>query len=94
MAASQAAIVSPFSSLPPSHWREDCHFDEALSPSLLKHLLEVEGGYSRMTVSPTAIATEPVELARAEPAFLHPEQYPARARFGRRHFADSGSPPY
>ena len=27
----------------PSHWR-DCHFADALSPSLLKHLLKVEGG--------------------------------------------------
>ena len=26
-----------------SHWR-DCHFADALSPSLLKHLLKVEGG--------------------------------------------------
>ena len=25
-----------------SHWR-DCHFADALSPSLLKHLLKVEG---------------------------------------------------
>ena len=25
-----------------SHWR-DCHFVDALSPSLLKHLLKVEG---------------------------------------------------
>ena len=29
---------------PPSHWREFCHFADALSPSLLKHLLKVEGG--------------------------------------------------
>ena len=27
----------------PSHWR-DCHFADVLSPSLLKHLLKVEGG--------------------------------------------------
>jgi hypothetical protein len=27
----------------PSHWR-DCHFADALSPSLLKHLLKVEDG--------------------------------------------------
>ena len=27
----------------PSHWR-DCHFADATSPSLLKHLLKVEGG--------------------------------------------------
>ena len=26
-----------------SHWR-DCHFTDALSQSLLKHLLKVEGG--------------------------------------------------
>ena len=24
--------------------RRDCHFDDALSPSLLRHLLKVEGG--------------------------------------------------
>ena len=36
-----------------SHWR-DCHFADAPSPSLLKHLLKVEGGCSRMTVSPMA----------------------------------------
>ena len=36
-----------------SHWR-DCHFDDALSPSLLKHVRKVEGGCSRMAVSPTA----------------------------------------
>ena len=36
-----------------SHWR-DCHFADALSLSPLKHLLKVEGGASRMTVSPTA----------------------------------------
>ena len=29
-------------SSPPSHWR-DCRFADALSPSLLKHLLKVEG---------------------------------------------------
>ena len=28
----------------PSSHRRDCHFDDALSPSLLKHLLKVEGG--------------------------------------------------
>ena len=28
---------------PPSHWR-DCHFADALSPSLLKHLTNMEGG--------------------------------------------------
>ena len=27
----------------PSHWR-DCHFADGLSPSLLKHLLQIEGG--------------------------------------------------
>ena len=27
-----------------SHWREFCHFADALSPSLLIHLLNVEGG--------------------------------------------------
>ena len=27
-----------------SHWRDYCHFVDALSPSLLKHLLKVEGG--------------------------------------------------
>ena len=34
--------------------RRDCHFTDALSPSLLKHQLKGEGGCSRMTVSPTA----------------------------------------
>ena len=31
-----------FAALASSHWR-DCHFAGALSPSLLKHLLKVEG---------------------------------------------------
>ena len=35
------------------HWR-DCPFADALSPSLLKHLLKAEGVHGRMTVSPTA----------------------------------------
>ena len=29
--------------VPPIHWR-DCHFVDALSPSLLIHLLKVDGG--------------------------------------------------
>ena len=37
-----------------SHIRRDCHFADALSPSLLKHLLQIDGGVSRMTVSTTA----------------------------------------
>ena len=32
--------------------RRDCHFTDISSPSMLKHLLKVEGGCSRMTVSP------------------------------------------
>ena len=28
-----------------SHWK-DCHFADALSPSLLKHLLKLEGGHN------------------------------------------------
>ena len=36
--------------------RRDCHFADALSPSILKQLLMVEGGCSRMKVSPTAKA--------------------------------------
>ena len=39
--------------------RPDCHFADALSPSLLKHLPKVEG-CSRITVSPTArLVTHP-----------------------------------
>ena len=38
-----------------SHWRDFCHFADALSPPLLKDLTKVEGGCSRMTVSPTAV---------------------------------------
>ena len=34
--------------------RRDCHFVDALTPLLLKHLTKVEGGCSRMTVSPPA----------------------------------------
>ena len=34
--------------------RRDCHFADTPSPALLKRLLKVEGGCSRMTVSPTA----------------------------------------
>ena len=37
----------------PSRWR-DCHSADALSPSLLKHLLEGEGARSRITVASTA----------------------------------------
>ena len=29
-----------------SHWREFCHFADTPSPSLLKHLLKLEGGAS------------------------------------------------
>ena len=38
-----------------SHWQY-CHFADALSPSLLIHLLKVEGGCSRTTVSSMAEA--------------------------------------
>ena len=41
----------------PSRRREFCHFADTPSPSILKHLLNVEGGCSRMTVSPTATRT-------------------------------------
>ena len=34
--------------------RRDCHFADTPSPSLLKHLLNVEGGCSRVAVSPPA----------------------------------------
>ena len=34
--------------------RRDCHFTGTPSPSLLKRLLNEEGGSGRMTVSPTA----------------------------------------
>ena len=34
--------------------RRDCHFDDTPFLFLLKHLLKVEGGCSKMTVSPTA----------------------------------------
>ena len=39
--------------------RRDCHFADALSPSLLIHLLKVGGGCSRMTVSSMAKADRP-----------------------------------
>ena len=39
--------------------RRDCHFADALSPSPLKDLLNVEGGCSRLTVSPTARCRAP-----------------------------------
>ena len=42
----------------------DCHFADALSPSLLKHRPKVEWGCSRMTASPTAQAGP---LARRSP---------------------------
>ena len=48
-----------------SHWREFCHFADALSPSLLKHLLKEEGGCSRMKFSPTALGLN--LLRRLEP---------------------------
>ena len=52
------ALVRLNAAGPPSHWR-DCHFADATSPSLLKHLLKVEGGCSRMTeLSPAAQVVE------------------------------------
>ena len=53
MTVSPTASAASCIGVPPSHWR-DCHFADALSPSLLKHLLKTEGGCSRMTVSPMA----------------------------------------
>ena len=41
---------------PPGSRGRDCHFTDISSPSLLIHLLKVEGGCSRMTVSSTAVA--------------------------------------
>ena len=55
-------IAPDFSGLRPQNGsgapsrRRDCHFADIPSPSILKHLLKVEGGCSRMTVSPTAQA--------------------------------------
>ena len=57
-----------------SHWREFCHFADALSSSLLKHLLKVEG-CGRMTISSTA-------------RHLHPRRHlldPRRQARSRRH---------
>ena len=39
---------------PSGRWPEFCHSADALSPLLLKNLMTVEGGYSRMTASSTA----------------------------------------
>ena len=44
--------------------RRDCHFDDNPFVSLLKHLIKVEGGCSRMTVSPTA---RPADHRRSGP---------------------------
>ena len=45
---------TPSAAVAPTHRREFCHFADALSPSLLKHVLKGDGGCSRMTASPTA----------------------------------------
>ena len=50
--------------------RQDCHFADALSPSLLIHLLTVEGGGSRMTVSPTARDAPRVRTKARRPAAM------------------------
>ena len=39
--------------------RRDCHFDDTPCLSLLKHLLKVQGGAIKMTVSPTARQERP-----------------------------------
>ena len=67
------ALVRLNAAGPPSHWR-DCHFADATSPSLLKHLLKVEGGCSRMTeLSPTARPAVPGRAGQVRPgrAELH-----------------------
>ena len=53
LGAAAAQWSGPVVFVVPSHWR-DCHFADALSPSML-HLIKVEGrgGCSRITVSPT-----------------------------------------
>ena len=45
-----------------SHCREFCYFADALSPSLLKHLLKAEGGCGGMTAAPTANRLERLRL--------------------------------
>ena len=72
-----AGLVSARGSVGLTSRRRDCHFDDTPCLSLLKHLLKVEGGCSRMTASPTARPDVALRQRRAAVASTDTERRPA-----------------